>query len=153
MRGCVGWVVRVAACGIAMGCPSIGPAFAQGQGQAKPQPQTQAQPQPAKPAAGPKPFDVCKGLTGANAAQKVVACTEAIKEGKLTAGDLASAYLNRGLSETGEGSDQRAKVDYRAAIRIFNDLILGSPLNATYYMQRGVIYQTCLLYTSDAADE
>src|SRR5918995_29167 len=104
----------------------------------------QKNPPQAKPgeAAKPKPFDVCKGLTGGNAPTKVAACTEAIKDGKLAPQDQALAYLNRGLSESGPGSEARSKDDYKAAIRIFNELILGSPMNPYYYTQRGVIYQT-----------
>ena len=52
--------------------------------------------------------------------------------------DQALAYLNRGLSESGPGSEARSKDDYKAAIRIFNELILGSPINPYYYTQRGV---------------
>jgi len=137
MRGCLGRIAWAVACVVAIDWAGAGisaPAVGQ---QRAPQPQQQ-QPQQAKP----KPFDVCKGLTGANAPTKVEACTEAIKEGKLAAGDLALAYLNRGLSENGPGSDTRAKDDYKAAIRIYNDLILSSPMNPYYYVQRGVIYQT-----------
>lgn len=140
MRGRVGRIVRAVACAVAagwVGCGAAGPALAQ----AKP---PQGQPPAAKAAqpAAPKPFDVCKGLTGANAQQKVVACTEAIKDGNLAGGDLALAYLNRGQAESGEGSEARSKADYRSAIRIFNELILAQPLNPYYYMQRGVVYQT-----------
>ena len=135
MRGCLGRIARAVVCviavvsvGVAVSAPAIG--------QAKP---PQAKPgEPAKP----KPFDVCKGLTGGNAPTKVAACTEAIKDGKLAPQDQALAYLNRGLSESGPGSEARSKDDYKAAIRLFNELILGSPMNPYYYTQRGVIYQT-----------
>ena len=46
------------------------------------------------------------------------------------------------MAESGPGSDARSKDDYRSAIRIFNELILGSPMNPYYYMQRGAVYQT-----------
>jgi tetratricopeptide (TPR) repeat protein len=139
MRGCLGKVTRAVVCIFAIGwagvCTSV-PAVGQQQpGQGQPQAR------PAEPAK-PKPFDVCTGLTGANAPTKVAACTEAIKDGKLAPGDLALAYLNRGLAESGPGSDARSKDDYKAAIRIYNELIVGSPLNPHYYTQRGVIYQT-----------
>jgi hypothetical protein len=88
------------------------------------------------------PFDVCKGLTGADAAGKIAGCTEALKDGKLAPIDQASAYLNRGMAESGPGSDVRSKADFRAAIRIYNELILGSPMNPYYYLQRGTAYQT-----------
>jgi tetratricopeptide (TPR) repeat protein len=142
MRGCLGRVARAVACAVAIGCVGVG-VSAPAVGQPKPQAQPQAQPQarPGEPAK-PKPFDVCKGLTGANAPTKVEACTEAIKDGKLAPSDQALAYLNRGLSESGPGSEARSKDDYKAAIRIFNELILGSPMNPYYYTQRGVIYQT-----------
>ena len=115
---------------------SLAPAYAQAP--AKP-----AQ-QPAKPApsAQPSPADVCNGLTGADAAQKVIACTEAIKNGSLVGGPLALAYLNRGLSESGAGSPTRSKADFREAIRIFNDAINAQPTNPYLYTQRGVVYQT-----------
>ena len=34
-----------------------------------------------------------------------------------TGGDLAAAYLNRGLAESGEGSEVRSKNDFRSALR------------------------------------
>ncbi len=135
MRGCLGRIAWAVACVFAVdwaGVSAVAPAVGQ---QRVPQPQAQQQ-------AKPRPFDVCKGLTGAHAPTKVEACTEAIKDGKLPPADLALAYLNRGLSETGPGSDARSKEDYKAALRIYNDLILGSPLNPYYYVQRGMIYQT-----------
>src|SRR5258708_6905507 len=110
MRDCVGKVARVVACAAAIGWGGVSfgaPAFAQqkapqaqGQQQGKPQAQAVKPGQPAKP----KPFDVCKGLTGANAAQKVEACTEAIRDGNLAGGELSLAYLYRGQSESGPGS-------------------------------------------------
>src|SRR3990167_9348707 len=95
---------------------------------------------PAKPAqqAKPSPVDICSGLTGADAAQKVIACTEAIKSESLVGGSLALAYLNRGLSESGAGSPARSKADFREAIRIFNDAINVAPTNPYLYIQRGV---------------
>src|SRR5689334_8690733 len=51
--------------------------------------------------------DICSGVTGVNASDKVTACTDAIKTGKLTGGELALVYLNRGLSDSGKGSDVR----------------------------------------------
>ncbi len=142
MRVSVSWVARVIACAAAVGWLGVAlPASALAQQRA---PQGTAQPQAKKEVEAPKakPFDVCQGMTGATAAEKVTACTQAITEGKLAGGELAAAYLNRGLAESGEGSDARSKADYRAAIRIFNDLILGSPMQPYYYTQRGVIYQT-----------
>ena len=86
--------------------------------------------------------DVCQGLTGAPAPEKVTACTEAIQSGKLTGGELALVHLNRGLSESGKGSEARAKADYKSAIRIMTEAINGSPTNAFLYIQRGSIYQS-----------
>src|SRR4051794_35688459 len=101
MRGCLGKVARAVACVVAIGCVGVG-VSAPAVGQAKPQAQPQAKPgEPPKP----KAFDVCKGLTGANAPIKVAACTEAINEHKLAPQDQALAYLHRGLSESGPGSD------------------------------------------------
>src|SRR5918995_1696383 len=134
MRG-LGRIARAVVCVLAFfsvgGAASAPAAAKKNPPQAKPG-------EPAKP----KPFDVCKGLTGGNAPTKVAACTEAIKDGKLAPQDQALAYLNRGLSESGPGSEARSKDDYKAAIRIFNELILGSPMQPYYYTQRGVIYQT-----------
>ena len=93
MQGCLVRVVRQATVGL-LGVCLLAPAFAQ--------PATQTQP------GLPGPFDVCKGLTGADAPTKVAACTEAIKDGKLAPNDLALAHLNRGLSESGPGSEQRS---------------------------------------------
>lgn len=73
MRGCLGRVARAVACVVAIGCVGVG-VSAPAVGQAK---QAQPQAKPGEPAK-PKPFDVCKGLTGANAPTKVAACTEAI---------------------------------------------------------------------------
>ena len=133
MRGYLGGIARSLACAVTIGWLGAGefaPSMAQ---------QTPRQPQPQQQA---KPFDVCKGMTGADAPTKLAACTVAIKDGKLAPNDLALAYLNRGLSESGPGSDARSKDDYKAAIRIYNELILASPMNPYYYTQRGVIYQT-----------
>ena len=85
---------------------------------------------------------VCNGLTGATAAEKVIACTNAIKSGKLTGGELALVYLNRGLSETGKGSDVRAKADYKSSVRILTDAIMAAPTNPYLYILRGSVYQT-----------
>ena len=46
------------------------------------------------------------------------------------------------MAESGPGSDTRSKADFRSAIRIYNELILGSPMNPYYYLQRGSAYQT-----------
>ena len=86
--------------------------------------------------------DVCQGFTGATAPEKVNACTEAIKTGKMTGGELALLYLNRGLSEYGKGSDTRAKGDYKTAVRIMTDAINAAPSNPYLYIQRGSIYQS-----------
>ncbi len=105
----------------------------------------QAKPKDEKPAVEPQVqhyVDVCQGLTGAPAPEKVVACTEAIQSGKLTGGELALVYLNRGLSDDGKGSEARSKADYRSAIRIMTEAIGGSPTNAFLYIQRGSIYQS-----------
>ena len=170
MRVTAGGFVRALACAMAVG--GIGqvlfvPAQAQprqqvtpSQGQSQQQP-LQLQMQPSKPQGGQsgqgqagkpgqpaaadgkvKPFDVCKGLTGAKAPEKITACTDAILNGNLAGGDLALAYLNRGLAESGENSDRRAKDDFKQALRIFNELIVLQPMNPNLYMQRGVIYQT-----------
>ena len=85
---------------------------------------------------------VCNGLTGATAAEKVIACTNAIKSGKLTGGELALAYLNRGLSESGKGSDVRAKADYKSSVRILTDAIMAAPTNPYLYILRGSVYQS-----------
>jgi len=132
----LGRVASIVACAVAIG---VGDGIAvSALAQPKPAPPQTKPGEPAKPT----PFDVCKGLTGADAPTKVEACTEAIKDGKLAPSDQALAYLNRGLSESGPGSETRSKDDYKAALRIFNDLIVGSPMNPYYYTQRGVIYQT-----------
>ena len=68
MRGRLSRIAMVVACAVVVGV---------GAGSSP----VLAQPKPVQPAAKPKPFDVCKGLTGANAATKVEACTEAHKEG------------------------------------------------------------------------
>ncbi|MBM3646681.1 MAG: hypothetical protein FJX11_02710 [Alphaproteobacteria bacterium] len=79
VAGLVAWT----ACGMGVSLPA--------HSQPKPQPApTQPQAKPGQPAA-PTAFDVCKGLTGATAEQKVEACTEAIKDGKLAPGDQALA--------------------------------------------------------------
>ena len=86
---------------------------------AKPAPPPQAaEPEKPWPKGGPPAIDVCNGLTGADAAKKVEACTEAIKNGSLVGGPLALAYLNRGLADSGAGSPARSKADFREAIRI-----------------------------------
>ncbi|MGE4080922.1 MAG: tetratricopeptide repeat protein, partial [Reyranella sp.] len=107
--------------------------------------QTPAQAKPPAPAQQPNPkdqsFDICTGLTGAKAARKVEACNEAIAQGGLSMPELAVAYLHRGLSESGPGSDTRSKADYRQSIRILSDLILTQPLNPYLYIQRGVVHQ------------
>ena len=107
-------------------------------------PQPAAQQKPPQPAAvaEPSPTDVCYGLTGADAATKVNACSDAIAKGTLNGGALALAYLNRGLSESGPDSDKRSKADYRQAIKIFNDAIVASPLNPQLYIHRGIVHQT-----------
>ena len=88
MRGCLGRVARALACVVVIGCVGIG-VSAPAVGQAKPA-QGQPQAKPGEPAK-PKPFDVCKGLTWANAPTKVAACTEAINEHKLAPQDQALA--------------------------------------------------------------
>ncbi len=126
MRGCLGRIAWAVACVVAIDWLARR-VCARAIGQHQPQATASAS------EAKPKPFDVCSGLTGANAPTKVAACTDAIKDGKLAAGDLALAYLNRGLSEKRAGQRRaRAKDDYKAAIRIFNELILGSPMNPYY---------------------
>ncbi|MEO8669437.1 MAG: tetratricopeptide repeat protein, partial [Bauldia sp.] len=105
----------------------------------------QQKPKDDKPAATPtfqQYADICQGFTGATAPEKVIACTEAIKTGKLTGGELALVYLNRGLSDEGKGSDVRSKADYKAALRLMTDAINGAPTNAYLYIQRGSIYQS-----------
>src|SRR5512139_367392 len=110
MGVCLGRVARLVAgaVGVAMGVAA--PAAL---AQTKP---AQQQAKPAQPAAKIAPFDVCKGLTGANAPEKIAGCTEALKDGKLAPIDQAQAYLNRGMAESGPGSDARSKADFRSAI-------------------------------------
>ena len=113
MRGCLGRIARAVACVVAIGWVGVS-VSAPAVGQPRP---AQPQAKPGEPAK-PKPFDVCKGLTGANAPTKVAACTDAIKDGKLAPGDLALAYLNRGLSYEARGDNDAEVKDYRRVLAL-----------------------------------
>jgi tetratricopeptide (TPR) repeat protein len=141
MWGFKRWIaLRVAVCtaGLSALC-AVGPAALAQQQHAKPAAQKQVNQNTGKE---PTQADICYGMTGANAPAKIAACTKAIDEEGLTAGALALAYLNRGLAESGPGSEQRSRTDFRNAIKVFTEAITTSPLNAQLYIQRGVVYQT-----------
>jgi hypothetical protein len=143
MWGYSGGIARSAACAAAMCLIGLG-GVVPASGQTKPQLPGKAQAREANPQpkeGKPSPFEVCTGLTGAKAKQRVEACTEAITSDKLSRKELALAYLKRGQSESGEGSDARSKADYRETIRIFNQLIAASPLDAALYIELGEAYQ------------
>ena len=139
MRGCLGRIARAVVCVVAVvsvGVACLRPRSAR-QNRRKPSRRPSRASRPSR-----NPSTCAKASPAGTRRPRSRPAPKRSRTASSRLNDQALAYLNRGLSESGPGSEARSKDDYKAAIRIFNELILGSPMQPYYYTQRGVIYQT-----------
>jgi lipoprotein NlpI len=77
----------------------------------------------------------CTGNRGIPWDRQIANCTDAIRSGKYSGADIASAYYNRGIAYyRGKGDLDHAIGDYHEAIRL-------DPSKAMYYNNRAIAYR------------
>lgn len=82
----------------------------------------------------PQQLNWCNGKDGATPDLRIGGCTAVIQSGKLTAKNLATAFVNRGTAYRLKDDKERALADYSEAIRL-------DPKNVDAFSNRASVYR------------